>query len=165
MIRNDGFDFNGRNRRPPRDPINALLSFVYTLLDQRKSWPRSNRPGWIRTSAPFTIFVTAAPSLACDLVEEYRSFLGDRLVLGLVNRRAVRPEDFVFRKGAPSSFIDEEDMKRRRPVEMKPAVGRVLLSAYEEMMKTTMKYPPIREKYYPALVDPPTGQGFCRVPG
>jgi CRISPR-associated protein Cas1 len=76
-------------------------------------------------------------------VEEYRSYLGDRLVLGLVNKRLVRPDDFIFRPSAPKEFVDEQDMKDRRPVEMKPGMNRTFIAAYEEMMNRSIHYPPL----------------------
>lgn len=51
------------------------------------------------------------PSLACDLVEEYRAFLADRMVLAVLNRKAVSPGDFVYRKSGPKTFADEKDME------------------------------------------------------
>jgi len=141
LIRNPEFTFKGRNRRPPLDPVNALLSFVYTLLTNEvlsaiKSWGLDPHLGALHEVS------YGRPSLACDLVEEYRCFLGDRLVLGLVNRKAVEHKDFVYRTQVPDNFVDEEEMKAKRPVEMKPAVGRALIRAYEEMMKRKVHYPP-----------------------
>ena len=86
------------------------------------------------------------PSLACDLVEEYRAFLGDRLVLGLINRQVINPNDFVFRKGSQKAFIDEAEMKANRPVEMKPAVCRAFIAAYEKMMNRSVDYPHLAKK-------------------
>lgn len=142
MIRNEQFQFRGRNRRPPLDPVNALLSFVYTLLTNEvlsaiKACGLDPYLGSLHEVS------YGRPSLACDLVEEYRSFLGDRLVLGLLNRKAVGPNDFVYRASPPRAFVDEEEMKARRPVEMKPAVNRALIGAYEEMMKRDIRYAPL----------------------
>jgi len=145
MIRNDAFVFNGRNKRPPLDPVNALLSFVYTLLTN-EVLSAIKACGLDPYLGSLHAISYGRPSLACDLVEEYRSFLGDRLVLGLVNRKAVRPEDFVFRKAPPKTFVDEQDMKAKRPVEMKPAVNRALIGAYEEMMKREIAYPALEKK-------------------
>ena len=142
MIRNDAFTFNGRNKRPPLDPVNALLSFVYTLLTN-EVLSAIKSCGLDPYLGSLHVISYGRPSLACDLVEEYRCFLGDRLVLGLVNRKAIRPEDFVYRKPPPKEFVDEEEMKAKRPVEMKPAVNRALISAYEEMMKRDIAYPPL----------------------
>lgn len=87
------FAFCGRSRRPPLDPVNALLSFVYTLLvhdttaalesvglDPYVGFLHADRPG--------------RPSLALDLMEEFRPVLADRLVLTLINRQQVRSTGF-----------------------------------------------------------------------
>ena len=101
----DTFNFAGRSKRPPRDPLNALLSFLYTLatrdcatalegvgLDPQLGMLHEVRPG--------------RSSLALDLVEEMRSPLVDRLVLALVNRRQIQPEDFEYRAGGACSMTD-----------------------------------------------------------
>lgn len=88
------FFFHGRNRRPPMDNVNAMLSFVYTLLvhdaasalegvglDPAVGFLHADRPG--------------RPSLALDLIEEFRSMIADRLVLTLINRRQVRNDGFL----------------------------------------------------------------------
>src|SRR5439155_7093679 len=92
--------FSGRRRRPPLDPVNALLSFLYTLvthdcrsaletvgLDPAVRFLHRDRPG--------------PPSLALDLAEEFRPLLGERLALSLVNRRQIAEKDFrTFDNGA-----------------------------------------------------------------
>lgn len=87
------FTFSERSRRPPLDPVNALLSFVYTLLTQdvRAACETNGldpQCGFLHRDRP------GRPGLALDLMEELRPFLADRLVLSLVNRRQVRPEGF-----------------------------------------------------------------------
>ncbi len=92
LIRNDSaeFVFSGRNRRPPRDPVNALLSFLYALaaldaraacevhgLDPQMGFLHRDRPGRM--------------SLALDLMEEIRAPLCDRVALSLINRKQIRP--------------------------------------------------------------------------
>ncbi|MEL6927985.1 MAG: type I-C CRISPR-associated endonuclease Cas1c [Cyanobacteria bacterium J06600_6] len=92
------FAFTERTKKPPRDPINALLSFVYTLLvndcvsacegvglDPQLGFIHATRPG--------------KPSLALDLMEELRSPLADRLVLTLINQKQIKPDDFTERPG------------------------------------------------------------------
>ncbi len=100
MIRRqrEHFAMNGRSRRPPLDAINAMLSFTYALmvqdcvaaltaagLDPDVGFLHADRPG--------------RPSLALDLVEEFRTLVADRLVLALINRLQVGPKDFVARDG------------------------------------------------------------------
>ncbi len=145
MIRNPSFGFSGRNRRPPLDPVNALLSFVYTLLTN-EVLSAIKTCGLDPYMGALHEISYGRPSLACDLVEEYRSFLGDRLVLGLINRRAIEPGDFILRKNTPVEFVDEEEMKKKRPVSMKPAISRAFISAYEEMMKRNILYPALGKK-------------------
>lgn len=142
LIKNDAFIFKGRNRRPPLDPMNAMLSFVYTLLTN-EVLSAIKTCGLDPYLGSLHEISYGRPSLACDLVEEYRSYLGDRLVLGLVNKRLVRPDDFIFRPSAPKEFVDEQDMKDRRPVEMKPGMNRTFIAAYEEMMNRSIHYPPL----------------------
>lgn len=88
------FNFTGRNRRPPRDPVNALLSFGYVLV--------GNEIQSLLDGMGFDPFIGffhqidyGRPSLALDLVEELRAPLVDRFSLGLVSRRTLTPEDFT----------------------------------------------------------------------
>jgi CRISPR-associated protein Cas1 len=103
------YSFDGRNRRPPRDKMNALLSFVYSLvlsdcvsacegvgLDPQFGYLHALRPG--------------RPSLALDLMEELRPILADRLVVSLINRRQVRPKNFGERPGG-AVHLDESGRK------------------------------------------------------
>lgn len=91
-LRNPAFTFDGRNRHPPRDPVNACLSFGYTLLLVRVE-------DAVRAAGldPFLGFLhdagRGAPSLALDLMEELRPAV-DGVVLNLLNRRQLGPEDF-----------------------------------------------------------------------
>ncbi len=133
LLRNEAFSFHGRNRRPPRDPVNALLSFVYTLftnevLNGIKSAGLDPYCGALHEIA------AGRPSLACDLVEEWRP-LAERLVLGLVNRKAIQPEDFVFRS-------EQERSEEQLPVSMKPNAARALIAAYQRQLEDQLLYPP-----------------------
>ena len=94
-----GFRFDGRNRRPPTDPVNAVLSFLYAMLARE-----------------LTVCVTAAgldpylgflhqprygrPALALDLAEEFRPLLADSTALSLFNTGELKPADFICRAGA-----------------------------------------------------------------
>jgi CRISPR-associated protein Cas1 len=145
LIRNDRFIFNGRNRRPPLDPVNALLSFTYTLLTNEvlsaiKACGMDPYMGGLHEIS------YGRPSLACDLVEEYRVFLGDRLVLGLINRKAVSPEDFIYRHNRQLAYRDENEMASNRPVEMRPPIRRAFVASYEQMMKRVVKKGPDQTK-------------------
>jgi len=89
----DEFSFSGRSRRPPLDKVNALLSFLYTLLthDTASALECSGLDpavGFLHRDRP------GRPSLALDLVEELRPVIADRLALSLINRRQVAGSDF-----------------------------------------------------------------------
>lgn len=99
------FAMKGRNRRPPLDPMNGLLSFLYTLLlndcisgiegvglDSQMGFLHALRPG--------------RPSLGLDLMEEFRSVLADRLALTLINRKQITDKDFEVRPGGATYLND-----------------------------------------------------------
>ncbi len=99
------FRWSGRSRRPPLDPINALLSFLYALLvhdtdaavqsvglDPGVGFLHADRPG--------------RPSLALDLAEEFRSAIADRLAVSLVNLGQVQPEGFIRAETGSVSMND-----------------------------------------------------------
>lgn len=119
------FQIEGRNRRPPLDPVNALLSFVYALLAK----------DWTITCAlvgfdPYLGFYHrprfGRASLALDLLEEFRPIVGDSIVLSVVNNREIGPEDFVRRGTA----VALKDHARRR-----------LINAYERRMDELVTHP------------------------
>ncbi|MBN1807170.1 MAG: type I-C CRISPR-associated endonuclease Cas1 [Sedimentisphaerales bacterium] len=100
------FFFNKRSRRPPLDNVNALLSFLYTLLvhdissaiesvglDPAVGFLHKDRPG--------------RPGLALDLMEELRAYLADRLALSLINRQEVKPEGFVKTESGAVTMDDK----------------------------------------------------------
>jgi len=106
----DAFMFGGRNRRPPTDRVNALLSFLYTLLthemrsacecvglDPAVGFLHRDRPG--------------RPGLALDLMEEFRAPVVDRLVLSLINRQQVKADDFEVSQNG-SVILKDEPRKR-----------------------------------------------------
>ena len=89
-----GFTFDGRNRRPPRDPINALLSFLYSVLGKDISGALQGvgldpQVGFLHADRP------GRDSLAQDILEEFRAWWVDRLALSLVNRGQIRLQDFI----------------------------------------------------------------------
>jgi CRISP-associated protein Cas1 len=108
-IKNPDFVFEGRVRRPPKDPVNALLSFLYTILshdctsalgavglDPQVGFLHVDRPG--------------RPSLACDLMEEFRSIFVDRLVLKLINLKQIKAKD--FEKDLSGSLRMKDDLRK-----------------------------------------------------
>jgi CRISPR-associated protein Cas1 len=98
------FDWKGRNRRPPRDPVNALLSMGYSVLAKELT-------GICHSVGldPFLGFMHqpryGRPALALDLMEEFRPLVADSVSISLVNRGELRPEDFV--RSASGVFLNE----------------------------------------------------------
>ncbi len=93
----EAFRFTGRSRRPPADPVNALLSFSYTLLMHEctsalEAVGLDPYVGFLHTDRP------GRPGLALDLMEEFRAVIADRLVLTLINRQQVAPDEFERRQ-------------------------------------------------------------------
>jgi len=102
----ESFRFNGRNRRPPLYPVNAMLSFCYMLLmhDLRsalESVGLDPAVGFLHRDRPGRM------SLALDMMEEFRPILVDRLVLSLINLRQVSPGGFEITGGGAVSMDDE----------------------------------------------------------
>ncbi|GCE06143.1 type I-C CRISPR-associated endonuclease Cas1c [Dictyobacter aurantiacus] len=100
MVREDRtvFTLNGRTRRPPLDRVNALLSFVYTLLRHDCAGALQGvgldpQVGYLHVLRP------GRPALALDLMEELRPIVADRLILSLINRCQIQRDDFIEREG------------------------------------------------------------------
>lgn len=127
----DDFIFNGRNRRPPKDAVNAMLSFVYTLI-------ASDMTAALETVGldPYVGFLhqlrPGRASLALDMMEEFRAYLGDRLVLSLINRKQVSKKDFV-QQGEESIVMTDNARK-------------TLLSAWQSRKKEIIVHPYLNEK-------------------
>ncbi len=103
------FTFAGRTRRPPREAVNAVLSFFYTLLthDCRAALETVGldpQVGFLHVLRP------GRPALALDLVEEFRAIMADRLVLTLINRGQIKPADFRTTEGG--GVLLEGDARR-----------------------------------------------------
>ena len=103
------FDWRGRNRRPPRDPVNALLSLGYSMLAKELT-------GVCHSVGldPFLGFMHqpryGRPALALDLMEEFRPLVADSVAISLINRGELGPEDFI--RSANGTFLND---KGRRP--------------------------------------------------
>jgi len=120
------FYFRDRNRRPPLDNVNALLSFIYTLLthdtasalegvglDPAVGYLHRDRPG--------------RPGLALDLIEEFRACLADRLVLSLINRQQVKASG--FKKQETGAVLMNDDTRK------------AVLVAYQKRKQETIHHP------------------------
>ncbi|MBN2107087.1 MAG: CRISPR-associated endonuclease Cas1 [Deltaproteobacteria bacterium] len=146
LIKRDDFTFTGRNRRPPRDPVNALLSFGYTILANAVE-TAVNIVGLDPYLGAFHSVEYGRPSLVCDLMEEFRAFFVDSLVITLLNKRIVNPDDFVFKHAADADAAPpaEELTDETRPVSMKPESLKSIIRIFEQKMASTVFYEPTGE--------------------
>lgn len=125
------FRYDGRNRRPPQDPVNALLSFTYTLLANDcaaalESVGLDAYVGFLHRDRP------GRSSLALDLMEDLRPALADRLVLTLINTREIQAKHFQRQAGGVVLLNDE---------------GRkLLLTAWQSRKKEELTHPYLKEK-------------------
>jgi CRISP-associated protein Cas1 len=135
----EAFSFRLRTRRPPRDRVNALLSFLYALLttdctaacegvglDPQFGYLHALRPG--------------RPALALDLMEEFRPIMADRLALSLINRKQIRVEHFDEREGAGDSVLMTEEGRK------------IVLTAYQKRKQEDVKHPFLKESVPLGLV-------------
>ena len=119
------FDFQQRNRRPPRDPVNAMLSFAYAMLT--REWTTTLQAVGFD---PYLGFYHqpryGRPALALDLMEEFRPLVGDSVVLTVINNGEVKPDDFISAMGSVSLT----------------AAGRTrFIEAYERRMSQEITHP------------------------
>lgn len=130
IAQKDSFTFFGRNRRPPKDRTNCLLSFVYTLLahevqsaletvglDPYIGFFHSDRPG--------------RAGLALDMMEELRAYLADRLVLSLINRKQVSENDFI--DNGVENVIMKDNCKK------------TVVAAWQQRKKEVIQHPFLKE--------------------
>lgn len=127
----EDFPFHGRSRRPPKDEVNAMLSFVYTLIANDvaaalESVGLDPYVGFMHTLRP------GRTSLALDMMEELRAYLGDRLVLTIINRKQITKKDFI-RQG-DESFVMTADCRKE------------LLSSWQKRKKEMIEHPYLKEK-------------------
>lgn len=119
------YSWDGRNRRPPRDAINCLLSYVYALL-VKDLVICALATGF----DPYLGFYHrprfGRPALALDLAEEFRPLVADSVVVNLINNGEVKPEDFIVRAGG---------------VALTPAGRKAVLRAYERRLDVEVKHP------------------------
>lgn len=150
MVREDRetFTLKGRSRRPPRDPTNALLSFLYALLlndcvaaaegvglDPQMGFLHALRPG--------------RPALGLDLMEELRSVIAERLALSLINRRQITAKHFVER---PGGAVHLEDEGRRE-----------VIVAYQRRKQEELQHPVLEQKMPIGLIPHTQARLLARV--
>jgi CRISPR-associated protein Cas1 len=104
-----GFDFKTRNRRPPKDPVNALLSFAYSIL-LKDCFSALCTVGFDPYHGFFHVGRHGKPSLALDLMEEFRAIIADSVVLTLINNETLTAKDFMIWR--ESCQLTEEGRKR-----------------------------------------------------
>lgn len=121
----EAFDLTGRNRRPPKDPINALLSFVYALLAKELTIA-VRAVGFDPLLGFFHTPRYGRPSLALDLAEEFRPIIGDSVVMTLVNNGEVTSSSFISRAGA---------------VALTEAGRKAVIAAFERRMEHEITHP------------------------
>jgi len=119
------FDFKNRNRRPPKDPVNAMLSFLYALL-LKDAMCALMATGLDPYRGIFHQMRFGRPSLALDLMEEFRPLIADSVVLRLVNTGAVTEADFIVR--GPACAMKKSAMEK-------------VIEAYEQRMNTILRHP------------------------
>lgn len=125
------FTFQGRNKRPPLDNVNALLSFTYTLLANSTASALETvgldpYVGFMHTDRP------GRASLALDLMEELRAVLADRFVLTLINKKIVTAKDF--------------QKKENGAVIMKDSARKQVLAEWQKRKKEEITHPFLKEK-------------------
>lgn len=125
------FIFQGRNKRPPQDNVNALLSFVYTLLTNTitsalETVGLDPYVGYLHTDRP------GRASLSLDLIEELRAVLADRFVLSLINRKIVSGKNFSKKENG--AVLMDDDLRKK------------VLTEWQNKKKETITHPYLKEK-------------------
>lgn len=147
MLIGEEMVFEGRNRRPPEDPVNALLSFLYTLLKNDVQSALEGvgldpAAGFLHTLRP------GRPALALDLMEELRAPLCDRLAVAMINRGQIARKHFD--QLTPPVLLGEKGRK-------------IVLKAWQERKKEQIQHPFLRDKIPIGLIPYAQGMLFARV--
>jgi len=127
MLKGGGltFDFRGRNRRPPRDPVNAILSFLYSMLI-RQAMVTALAVGFDPYLGFYHQPKYGKPALALDLAEEFRPIVADSVCIGMINNGEIGAEQAISRGGE---------------VALTQAGRRKVIEAFERRMDTTITHP------------------------
>lgn len=132
LIRSEGFSFEARRRRPPTDPVNALLSLGYSLLSHDIQ-SAVNIVGFDPYLGYLHVERYGRPSLALDLMEEFRPIVVDAMVLNAINNRIITPADFTTE---PIS----------NAVSLTPEALRTFLRLYEQKKQSNFTHPVMGKK-------------------
>ena len=161
LIRNDQFSFTTRRRRPPTDPVNALLSFGYSLLTHDIQGS-INIVGFDPYLGYLHTQRYGRPSLALDLMEEFRPLIVDAMVLAAINRKALRPDDFIAEPLSHAVSLTDEGRRtflrlyeqKKQSVFKHPVMGRQCSyqEAFEIQARLLAKYLMGETEQYPPLV-------------
>ncbi len=119
------FDFNGRNRRPPLDPVNAMLSYAYSMLVKDLTVTLL-AVGFDPYLGFYHTVRYGRPSLSLDLMEEFRPIIADSVVLWAVNNRVLTPDDFI---------------RRGRAAALTPDARKKFISAYQRRIDSLVTHP------------------------
>ncbi len=117
--------FNGRNRHPPTDPVNSLLSFAYSLL-QSQVMAAVNVAGLDPYIGYLHEVHHGQPAMVFDLMEEFRALFADNLVLSVLHKKEIQPQDFNESLGA---------------YRLKDKARKTFLEAFNKKMNDEFKHP------------------------
>ncbi len=131
VAQQEDFTFTARSKRPPLDPANALLSFLYAIManDVRSALETVGldpQVGFLHQLR------SGRPSLALDIMEEFRAYLGDRIMLNLINLKQVTKKDFEIRESGEVRMSDE--------------ARKTLITAYQKRKQEEITHPFLGEK-------------------
>lgn len=132
LIKGSEFEFKNRNRRPPTDPVNSLLSLGYSLL-RHDVQSAVNIVGFDPYLGYLHYERYGRPSLALDLMEEFRPLVVDALVLKVLNKRSLTSENFEKEPVSGAVYLTGDGLK-------------TFLRLYEVKKKTTFKHPVLKRK-------------------
>ncbi len=130
MVRNEGFEFEGRNRHPPQDPVNSILSLGYSLITS-EMFSVLSAVGLDPYVGYLHSLEYSRPSLALDLIEELRPAVIDRFALELINKRILKTEDFEEVRSEDGNAVK---------VLLSAESRRVYFQHYEKRMNATVFY-------------------------